>query len=111
MLVWNANDPVLSTYKVPGCSHCTLYQHTLHVLRRHALAEKPEPPVPIEFQGNLLTSAERIIWPPVGRQAEMQMISWSSATPTHSWPNGQWLPGSFDSTELVWEFFQHVMRT
>merc|ERR1711998_738756 len=35
MLVWNTQDPVLNAYKVPGCEHCTLYQHSLQVLRRH----------------------------------------------------------------------------
>eukprot|EP00746_Dinoflagellata_sp_MGD_P053259 gnl/MRDRNA2_/MRDRNA2_23469_c0_seq2.p1 gnl/MRDRNA2_/MRDRNA2_23469_c0~~gnl/MRDRNA2_/MRDRNA2_23469_c0_seq2.p1 ORF type:complete len:297 (+),score=40.39 gnl/MRDRNA2_/MRDRNA2_23469_c0_seq2:354-1244(+) len=111
MLVWNMNDPVLNAYKVPGCSHCTLYQHTLQVLRRHAPTEKPQLLKPVHFTGHNLSYAEQISWPSFDNQAEMRMIKWASRIPTHRWPNKKQVPGCFDSATLVWDFFQDVMQT
>lgn len=108
MLVWNMRDPVLSAYKVPGCSNCTLYQHTLRVLRRHAPTEKPDSVTPVKFTGHNIVDAEKITWPSSGKQAEMQMVRWSSRIPTHSWSNPEQIPGCFDSAHMIWDFFQSL---
>mmetsp|Transcript_31677 Transcript_31677/g.90463 ORF Transcript_31677/g.90463 Transcript_31677/m.90463 type:complete len:412 (+) Transcript_31677:150-1385(+) len=104
MLVWNHNDPVLREFGGEA-----LLNNTLSKLRRHAAStdQRPSFSMPVAtFNASVVRRAERLLYGASGSSPPLAVVSWETALPTHLWSSPVSVPGSFDASALVWDFFQ-----
>jgi len=102
IVVWNHNDPVLNEY---GGEQ--LFNQTLEKLRRHdTTATRPSFKVTIPTNKSTVRFAEQLMWGAVGSTPPTAIVSWESVWPTHGWAKNTTIPGAFDASTLVWDFFR-----
>jgi len=104
MVVWNHNDEVLKEFGGEA-----LYWRTVWQLRRHDPQpyRNPTNVRPLQASGSNVLYAERLSWGSVGQQPPLRVVSWASASPTHSWLNSHNVAGvRVDAAALIWEFFK-----
>jgi len=102
MVVWNHNDPVLKDFGGEA-----LLANTLGALRRHdstgvgpSFSEK----IPLSSRNNV-SYAEKVAWGAGASTPPTVLISWESVVPTHHWAKNDVVPGAFDASSLIWQFF------
>jgi predicted esterase len=103
MVVWNHNDPVLEKFGGDA-----LLEDTITTLRRHDSTRSGPSfitDVPV-LNHSVVKRAKKISWGSVGPSPPTELISWESTIPTHHWSSPWNIPGSFDATVLVWDFFR-----
>jgi poly(3-hydroxybutyrate) depolymerase len=104
MLVWNHNDPVLREYGGEA-----LLNKTLSKLRRHASPTDQQPSfsMPVAtFNASVVKHAEQLLYGASGSSPPLAVVSWETTLPTHHWSSPVNVPGSFDASAFVWDFFQ-----
>jgi poly(3-hydroxybutyrate) depolymerase len=104
MLVWNHNDPVLREFGGEA-----LLNKTLSKLRRHASSADQQPSfsMPVAtFNDSVVKRAEQLLYGASGSSPPLAVVSWETVLPTHHWSSPVNVPGSFDASALVWDFFQ-----
>lgn len=110
LLVWNRNDPVLTTYEVPACSSCSLFKRTMQMLRHHdASRSGPSATIAIPTSAADVHDAGLISWPSAGQQPLVSVLTFRTDVPAHHWASAQSIPGCFDTGREVWKFFKHAM--
>jgi poly(3-hydroxybutyrate) depolymerase len=111
MLVWNHNDPVLQYFGGES-----LYFTSLRQLRRHDPTGPTANPSYVtevalpEAQTSGIAYAEWMAWPAVGRASVLEVVSWKSWNPTHSWASQRAVPGAFDAAVITWDFFRRMAQ-
>ncbi|CAK0889082.1 unnamed protein product [Prorocentrum cordatum] len=104
MLVWNHNDPVLREYGGES-----LLNRTLSKLSRHATSadQRPSFSMPVATSNaSVVRRAEQLLYGGSTHAPPLAVVSWETALPTHLWSSPVSVPGSFDASALVWDFFQ-----
>jgi len=112
MLVWNHNDPVLQAFGGES-----LFFTSLRQLRRHDPAGPTANPSYVTevvlpgTQTSGVAYAERMAWPAAGRASSLEVVSWITWNPTHSWASQRAVPGAFDAAVITWDFFRRKAQT
>jgi len=112
MLVWNHNDPVLQAFGGES-----LFFTSLRQLRRHDPAGPTANPSYVTevvlpgTQTSGVAYAERMAWPAAGRASSLEVVSWKTWNPTHSWASQRAVPGAFDAAVITWDFFRRKAQT
>jgi len=107
MLIWNHNDPVLQEFGGES-----LYYSSVRQLRRHdpagpsAEASWVDPVVLPQASFSGIEYAEWMTWPAAGNASVLEVVSWRSFNPTHSWASPRVVSGAFDAAVVTWHFFR-----